>query len=159
MRARVSELVFGAALVFVAVVTACGGGDGSSRIQIVVPPGAPEPPPLPPAEGRVEPPLGSFANFDIVDDSFVDEEGRHDQEAEVTVEVDQVVTWTQNGRNIHRVEFNEVPPGAVSEDSRDLRPRATWEFRPKVPGQYVFFCRYHEYMMDVVINVVEDSEG
>ena len=155
MRARVSELVFGAALIFVALATACGGGEGPSRPLITVPPGAPEVPPLPPAEGRVEPPLRSSANFDIVDDSFVDEEGRHDQEAEVTVEVNQVVSWTQNGRNIHRVEFSEVPAGAESTDSRDLRPRVTWEFRPKAPGKYVFFCRYHEYMMDVVINVVE----
>ncbi|MDH3734040.1 MAG: hypothetical protein OEU54_10920 [Gemmatimonadota bacterium] len=103
----------------------------------------------------MEPPIGSAVNFDIVDDSFVDEEGNHDQEGGAEVEESRIVSWTQNGKNIHRVEFSEVPSGANMPDSGDLRPGSTWQFRPSIPGKYVFFCRYHEYMMDVVITVTE----
>lgn len=150
------------AIVFwIALTLACsGGGSGdpagvSPNPPSPIPPPPAQPPPPPPSEERVEPPIGSIANFDIVDDSFVDEEGNHDQEASAVVKTGQMVSWTQNGKHIHRVEFSRVPSGSVSPDSEDLRPLRTWEFRPRVPGKYVFFCRYHEYMMDVEIIVEE----
>lgn len=101
----------------------------------------------------MEVPFGSDANFDILDDTFVDPDGNHDQEAQVTVKRHAVITWTQNGTNIHRVEFSKVPEGANAVDSDDLRPGTVWDYRPRVEGEYVFFCRYHEYMMDVRIIV------
>jgi len=101
----------------------------------------------------VEPPFGSDVNFDIRDDTFVDPDGNHDQEARVTVERLANITWTQNGINIHRVEFSKVPEGVNAVDSDDLLPGTVWEYRPRVEGEYVFFCRYHEYMMDVRITV------
>ena len=98
-------------------------------------------------------PFGSDANFDILDDTFVGPNGKHDAEAHATVKTGDNVTWTQNGGNIHRVEFSTVPEGAKSVDSKDLRPGNVWDYRPIVAGEYVFFCRYHEYMMDVRITV------
>lgn len=152
------------ALVFTAVVAmACAGGPGESPTGTPPPgnppaPVPPAPPPTapptpPPSDNRVQPPLGSVANFDIVDDSFVDPDGNHDQEGHVQILPTQMVSWTQNGSNIHRVEFSKVPEGAPSPDSQDIRPGRTWDFRPSVEGEYVFFCRYHEYMMDVRITV------
>lgn len=152
------------ALIFVSVVAlACAGGgpgDGPSSTPLGTPPPATPPPPPtnpppapPPSDSRVQPPLGSVANFDIVDDSFVDPDGNHDQEGLVEIRSTQLVSWTQNGGNIHRVEFSKVPKDATSPDSQDIRPGRTWQFRPTVAGEYVFFCRYHEYMMDVRINV------
>lgn len=167
MKTRVSVLVLGVVL---ASIAACSGGESGGGPTATPPtsnpnptapppppppPSAPVPPSAPPPEERVEPPLGSFVNFDIVDDSFVDPDGDHDQEGSGEVKVERMVSWTQNGQNIHRVEFSEVPTGAPSPDSGDLRPGSTWEFRPTVPGKYVFFCRYHEYMMDVVITVTD----
>ncbi len=151
----------------VALALACSGGGpgggptgtppGTPPAPIPPPPPTQPPPSPPPSENRVEPPIGSVANFDIVDDSFVDEDGNHDQEARATVKVGEMVSWTQNGQHIHRVEFNQMPSGADAPDSGDLRPRSTFQFRPKATGQYVFFCRYHEYMMDVVITVEAGS--
>jgi len=158
MNTRLSALFAGCTLV---VGAACGGGSstgGSSSgasplAPTPPPPPVAPPPPAPPPDQRVEPPIGSAANFDIIDDSFVDANGKHDQEATASVASGKMVTWTQNGHNIHRVEFSQVPQGATAPDSRDLRPGSTWSFRPTVPGKYVFFCRYHEYMMDVVVTV------
>ncbi|MFV1986707.1 MAG: hypothetical protein ACC682_05480 [Gemmatimonadota bacterium] len=160
MKARSSVFVLGTALVIVA---ACGGGapGGATGAPPTAdptpqpPPVHPPPPAAPPPSQRVEPPIGSAANFDIIDDSFVDENGDNDQEGSAEVQEGRMVSWTQNGKNIHRVEFSQVPFGAEMMDSRDLKPGATWQFRPSVPGKYVFFCRYHEYMMDVVITVTE----
>jgi len=163
MKARLSLIVLGTALVIVAACSGGAPGGGPTGTPPTTGP-APQPPPAPPPPPaappaappeRVEPPIGSAANFDIVDDSFVDEKGDHDQEGSAEVAEGRLVTWTQNGKNIHRVEFSEVPSGAEMKDSRDLRPGSTWEFRPRTPGKYVFFCRYHEYMMDVVITVTE----
>ena len=137
-----------------------GGGSGADIVATPIdppppgPPPAPRPPtPPPPPPSRVEPPFGSDANFDIQDDTFVDPAGNHDQEGHVEVKRNATITWTQNGGNIHRVEFSKVPEGSKSPDSTDLRPGQIWEFRPRVEGDYVFFCRYHEYMMDVRITV------
>jgi len=155
MKARSSVFVLGTALVIVA---ACGGGAPGGGPTGAPPPAdpTPQPPPVqPPPSQRVEPPVGSAVNFDIIDDSFVDEDGNNDQEGSAEVAEGRIVSWTHNGKNIHRVEFSEVPSGAEMRDSRDLKSGATWQFRPNVPGKYVFFCRYHEYMMDVVINVTE----
>ncbi len=157
MSRRLSGVIFGTA-----VALACsGGGPGGSPTGTpagdpsppVGPPPPTQPPSPPPSDNRVEPPLGSAANFDIVDDSFVDPNGNHDQEGSATVARAQMVTWTQNGKNLHRVEFSKVPEGARSPDSEDIRPGQVWEFRPMTEGEYVFFCRYHEYMMDVRITV------
>jgi len=161
MEARLKAFVIGAGI---ALTAACSGGtatSGSAAPPAPPPPPPPTqpPPPAPPPDVGVEPPLGSAANFDIIDDSFVDESGNHDQQAEATVKVGEMVTWTQNGKHIHRVEFSELPSAAGAPDSGDLRPNNTWEFRPPAPGKYVFFCRYHEYMMDVVINVVAADGG
>ncbi|WP_419161441.1 cupredoxin domain-containing protein [Candidatus Palauibacter sp.] len=154
------------ALLFAMVVALNCGGDGSGGDPVGMPttnPPAPPPPPgpappppprpPPPPPTRVEPPFGSDANFDIQDDTFVDPDGNHDQEGHVSVRRSATITWTQNGTNIHRVEFSKVPKDAPSPDSKDLRPGTIWEFVPKVEGEYVFFCRYHEYMMDVRITV------
>ena len=140
-----------------------GGGSGEGPVGTPIEPPSPPPappagtppppPPPPPPPTRVEAPFGSDANFDIQDDTFVDPDGNHDQEAQVTVKRFASITWTQNGTNIHRVEFSKVPEGANAVDSDDLRPGTIWEFRPRVEGEYVFFCRYHEYMMDVRITV------
>ena len=144
-----------AALLAAAVFHACA----ESEPEAPPTPEQPRTPPVvaPPDTGRVEIPLGSVANFDIIDDAFVDEEGDHNEEANASVKVGQMVTWTQNGNKIHRVEFSAVPNTVEHADSRDLRPGRTWEYRPPLPGKYVFFCRYHEYMMDVVIEVVEED--
>jgi hypothetical protein len=167
MKARLSIFALGTALV---VAAACGGGDSAGPSGTPPtsnpnptappppppPPSTPVPPSAPPPEERVEPPVGSFLNFDIVDDSFVDPNGNHDQEGRGEVKNNRIVSWTQNGKNIHRVEFSKAPQGAAIPDSGDLRPGSTWEFRPTEPGEYIFFCRYHEYMMDVVITVLEN---
>lgn len=156
MNARWSALFLGSALLIAA---ACSGGSptgegtGAPPGPTPTPPPVAPPPPAPPPDQRVEPPFNSDVNFDIVDDSFVDEDGNHDKQAEANIEAGKTVTWTQNGQHIHRIEFSEVPSGAQAPDSKDLLSGATWEFRPRVNGKYVFFCRYHEYMMDVVINV------
>ncbi|MDX1577848.1 MAG: hypothetical protein R3266_05160 [Gemmatimonadota bacterium] len=141
MKARLS--VVSTALLLLAC---SGGGSGAPTgtgidTPPVPPPPPPDAPPPPPSEDRVEPPIGSIANFDIIDDSFVGPNGEHDQEARAEVQVGQLVTWTQNGQHIHRVEFSKVPPDGTSKDSQDLRPLSTWGFRPDAPGQYVFFCR------------------
>jgi len=155
MKGRLSALVFGTAL---ALACSGAGTDGPTGTQSPNSPNTPSPvPPPPPApppsDERVSPPFGSVANFDIMDDTFVDENGNHDAEATATVKVGQIVSWTQNGSKIHRVEFSKVPTNSNSRDSGDLRPLTTYEFRPNEPGEYVFFCRYHEYMMDVKIIV------
>ncbi len=155
MRGRLSAIVFSTAI---ALACSGGGAGDPTGTQSPNPPNTPPPPAPPPAapppsDERVAPPFGSVANFDIVDDSFVDENGNHDAEASATVKVGQVVSWTQNGKKIHRVEFSSVPKDGRSDDSGDLRPLSTHEFRPNKPGKYVFFCRYHEYMMDVEIIV------
>ncbi len=150
----------------ITVLLGCGGADEAPRPEPTEPepppseptsppptPPPPPPPPPPPTENRVEPPFGSIANFDIQDDTFVDENGNHDHEAVATVLTRQTVSWTQNGGNIHRVEFSKVPEGVQAEDSQDLKPGNIWEFNPPAPGEYVFFCRYHEYMMDAKIIV------
>ena len=157
MRRRLPGIVLGTA-----VALACaGGGPGESPtgtptgnpLPPVPPPPPTQPPAPPPSDNRVQPPLGSVANFDIVDDSFIDPNGNHDQEGTATVAPTQLVTWTQNGNHLHRVEFSKVPSGVSSPDSEDIRPGQTWQFRPSVAGEYIFFCRYHEYMMDVKITV------
>ena len=159
MKLRSSAIVLSTAL---AIACAGGGSDGggttgtpTSNPPAPVPPPPPtSPPPAPPPSAdRVQPPIGSVANFDIVADSFVDPDGNHDQEGSATVKINQMVSWTQNGKNIHRIEFSKVPEGGNSVDSGDLRPLTTYEFRPNTAGEYVFFCRYHEYMMDVRIIV------
>ena len=156
MKARFAPLMVLSALVATACGGDAGGPTGAPPTPTPPPPPVQPPPPVPPpADNRVQPPIGSAVNFDIVDDSFVDEDGNHDQEGSAEVEENRIVSWTQNGKNIHRVEFSEVPSGAQMPDSGDLRPGSTWQFRPTVPGKYVFFCRYHEYMMDVVITVTE----
>lgn len=139
---------------------ACSGGTGDSTAPPTgtggtppPPPPTQPPPPAPPPDEGVLPPPHSKANFNILDDTFVDEAGRHDQEAQATVKAGDTVSWTHNGRDIHRVEFSLVPDEAQSPDSGDLRSASSWTFRPTVPGTYVFFCRYHEYMMDVKIHV------
>jgi plastocyanin len=147
-------------LIAMVVFSGCAG-DTPAEGLIEVPaenPEAPIPPPPPsPApeteEDKVQPPPGSVANFDMIDDAFVDDDGNMDAEAEATVKPGQMVSWTHNGKVIHRVEFSDVPPDARSRDSKDLRPGATWSFFPSVAGRYVFFCRYHEYMMDSTIYV------
>ncbi len=159
MSLRSSATILATVLV---IACAAGGPDGSGPTGAVpstppspspTPPPTSPPPTPPPSSDRVEPPFNSDANFDIVDDSFVDENGDHDQEGSATVRVGQTVTWTQNGNNIHRIEFSKVPANGKSVDSGDLRPKRTFEFKPNEAGEYVFFCRYHEYMMDVKITV------
>lgn len=154
-------------LIVIMVFSGCAG-DGPEEGPIEVPvenPESPIPPPPPPAptpeteeEDKVQPPPGSVANFDMIDDAFVDEDGNMDAEAKATVKPGQMVSWTHNGKVIHRVEFSDVPSDARSRDSKDLRPGATWSFFPSAAGKYVFFCRYHEYMMDSTI-YVEEAEG
>ena len=150
-------------LIAMVVFSGCAG-EAAEEGPIEVPvedPEAPVPPPPPPPspapeteeEDKVQPPPGSAANFDMIDDAFVDEDGNMDAEAAATVKPGQMVSWTHNGKVIHRVEFSDVPPDARSQDSKDLRPGATWSFFPREAGKYVFFCRYHEYMMDSTIYV------
>ena len=163
MRRRWSAFLCAGFLMAGALAFACGG-DGGQGPTVVPPDPAPTPPPPPagppppprpppPPPPRVEVPFGSDANFDILDDSFKGPNGKHDAEAHAAVKTGDQITWTQNGGNIHRVEFNRVPEDAKAMDSGDLRPGNIWGFRPSVPGEYVFFCRYHEYMMDARITV------
>jgi len=158
MSLRSSAAILGAALAFACAAGGPDGGGPTATAPSNPPSPAPAPPPTappspPPSSDRIEPPFNSDANFDIVDDSFVDENGDHDQEGSATIKVGQIVTWTQNGQNVHRVEFSKVPSNGNSADSGDLLPRRTFEFRPREVGEYLFFCRYHEYMMDVSITV------
>ncbi len=159
MKIRWSVIGSGTAL---ALALACSGGGGvgaptGTQPASPLPPPPPVQPPPPPPGQKVDPPINSAANFDIQDDTFVDEDGDHDQEASATVKVGEMVSWTQNGTHVHRVEFSKVPQGAQGPDSGDLRTFDVYQFRPTEPGEYVFFCRYHEYMMDVVITVVADD--
>lgn len=50
-----------------------------------------------------------------------------------------------------------MPTGAASADSKDMRTNQEWLYAPREPVTYMFFCRYHECMMDATIIVEADG--
>ncbi len=100
-------------------------------------PPAPPPPPPPPAA-----PPGDVG-FSIIDNAFVDSQGRQNAQSSETMTANQMVGWIHNGANLHTVTFTSVPSGAVTDDSGNLTNRQTFEQTLITPGTYVFRCDVH----------------
>ncbi|MCG8469473.1 MAG: plastocyanin/azurin family copper-binding protein [Gemmatimonadetes bacterium] len=110
----------------------------------------PSPPPPPPTLGT---PPGDVG-FNIIDDAFVDDQGRRNDEASVTVTASQMVGWLHEGANVHTVSFTSVPAGAIANDSGNMDNGATFVQTLATPGTYVFRCDTHPTtMLDATIIV------
>ncbi len=121
---------------------ACGGSGSPTG-------GGPPPPPPPPP---VAPP--GDVGFTIVDNAFVDPQGRRNENASVTMTANQMVGWIHAGANLHTVTFTSVPAGAVTENSGNMTNGQTHVQTLATPGTYVFRCDIHPAIMrDVRITV------
>ncbi len=147
MSKQLSALILSVAL----AATACGGGGGGPG-----PVANGDPPPIQPPPPPIPPPIGSVGAFQIIDDSFVDEQGNHNERAVVQVKVGEMVGWAHSGRSKHNVSFTRMAGTVDLIKSPDMLYGDTWTFRPQVAGTYVFTCDYHYYMLDAKVIVTED---
>jgi len=104
--------------------------------------GAPPPPPPPP----LGMPPGDVG-FNIIDNAFVDSQGRLNGLARETMTASQMVGWIHDGANLHTVTFTSVPPGAAAGDSGNLTNGQSFEQTLITPGTYVFRCDFHPQTM------------
>jgi plastocyanin len=93
--------------------------------------------------------------FDIVDNAFVDPQGRRNSNATVTINAGQTVGFTHNGSAAHTVTFTSVPQGSTGAvDSGTLNQGETHSVTLNTPGTYVFQCDFHPGTMRNVTIIV-----
>jgi plastocyanin len=74
--------------------------------------------------------------------------------ASLTIPRGSIVAWQSRANSVHTVtadpakaqrpEIVVLPSGAAAFDSGDLLPGDRWMLSFDTPGEYVYFCRYHE---------------
>lgn len=102
------------------------------------------------------PPPNADVVVDIIDDAFVDPQGRQNQQASVTIDLGETVGWTHNGNNLHTVTADDVPDGATRFASPQMARGETFTVTPDVAGTYSYFCEVHPgIMLNATIVVVE----
>jgi len=116
------------------VMLACGE---SNPAGMNPPPPPPPPPAMPPGD----------VGFNIVDNAFVDSQGRQNAQASETMTASQMVGWVNNGANLHTVTFTSVPSGAMTGDSGNMTNSQTFVQTLVTPGTYVFRCDTHPQTM------------
>lgn len=112
------------------------------------------------------PPPGNVVDMQIVDNAFVDPQGRQNQNASVTITLGERVRWSyvSGGSTLHTVTSGEgsgggsgsgVPAGGTPMDSGLLSPGETFEFEPDAVGTWTYFCEVHPGIMFNSTVVVE----
>lgn len=97
----------------------------------------------------------------IIDNAFVDAEGRQNADFQANVEVGDTVrfTYVEDGTVTHTVTSSDNPDAGSSFDSGELQPGDTFEVVPGVEGTWTFFCEIHPgTMTDATIVVTADSD-
>ncbi|MDX1578129.1 MAG: plastocyanin/azurin family copper-binding protein [Gemmatimonadota bacterium] len=91
-----------------------------------------------------------------MDNAFVDDQGRRNENARVTMSAGEMVGWIHNGANLHTVTFSQVPAGAEAEvtNSGNLSNGDTHEETLATPGTYEFFCQIHPQIMRMSVIIV-----
>lgn len=80
----------------------------------------------------------------------------------IQIRVGQTVTWTNNSSLQHTVtadpcdpegqeRSSSIPPGATPFDSGTLAPGQSFTYTFTTPGEYTYFCRFHEGMNGRII--------
>lgn len=94
----------------------------------------------------------------IVDNAFVDPQGRTNADFEVDIQVGDTIEWqyVEDGLVTHTATSTAEPAGGAAFDSGVLNPGDTFQFAPQVAGTWTFFCEIHPaIMVDATINVTD----
>lgn len=97
----------------------------------------------------------------IVDNAFIDAEGRQNGEFEANIEVGDTLrfTYDESGGVTHTVTSSDTPDGGSSFDSGELQPGDTFEVIPGIEGTWTFLCEIHPGTMSgATIDVSADSD-
>ncbi|MFQ5690084.1 MAG: plastocyanin/azurin family copper-binding protein [Gemmatimonadota bacterium] len=122
------------------IVAACGGGGPAGGGNNNGGNGGGAPPPPPNADVVIE----------IIDNAFVDPQGRQNTQAMVQVQTGQTVGWVHRGGTQHTVTSSSVPAGAANFDSGTLNRGDTFvvgAVTPLAVGTYKYFCQFHPAIM------------
>ncbi len=81
----------------------------------------------------------------IVDNAFVDVEGRQNADFRADIQVGDTIefTYVVSGATTHTVTSTDTPPGGASFDSGTMNPGDTFRFAPAIAGTWTFFCAVH----------------
>jgi plastocyanin len=99
----------------------------------------------PPTEPAAAPAVGT-AMVNIVEPPFKQPQEWRFDPAALTVNVGEMITWTNTGAVLHTVTADD----GSTFDSGNLNPKATFTFTPRQAGTIAYHCTLHPWMKGTI---------